>query len=286
MKAFEPVLLEIRPDMVIVVGDVNSTMACSITAKKLHIKVAHIEAGLRSFDMTMPEEINRLVTDSICDYYYTTSPHANANLRNAGVDDEKVVFVGNTMIDTLIKQRSKFKKPKIYDNLGLIQGNYIIMTLHRPSNVDEELKLKSTISEILANSAGLPVVFPIHPRTKKVIDKFKISDKNLHIVNPMGYLEFNYLVERSKLVITDSGGVTEETTVMNIPCITLRDTTERPETVSIGTNELIGTNPNNIAPIMTKLFRGEWKEGDIPKLWDGKTSQRIVETLSELNAEN
>lgn len=275
--AFEKELLDNPADLVVVVGDVTSTMACSIVAKKLNTKVAHIEAGIRSFDLSMPEEINRMVTDSITDYFFTTTELANENLRKAGIEDERIFFVGNIMIDTLLKNLPKFSKPPVFDTLSLVSKNYVVMTLHRPANVDEGTTLKELINEIVTNVQGLPVIFPIHPRTAAIFSDLGISAPNLHIVEPMGYLEFNFLVQQAKAVITDSGGITEETTVMGIPCITLRDNTERPETCSIGTNELIGTNPANIAPVLHKLFAGEWKKGGIPPLWDGKTAKRIVD---------
>ena len=280
MTRYEKVLMEQRPDLVMVVGDVTSTMACSIAAKKLNnIKVAHVEGGIRSGDLTMPEEINRMVTDAITDYFFTTSHTANDNLRKAGVREDQIFFVGNTMIDTLLKNRSRFKKPAVWDKLHLEEGKYIVMTLHRPANVDEEEKLRHLMQEIVDNSDGLPLVFPVHPRTAKILDHLGITDARLHTIEPLGYLEFNYLVEHAKAVITDSGGITEETTVMGIPCMTLRDNTERPETIEVGTNELVGTDPRNIKPAMEKLFSGQWKKGEVPELWDGHTAERIVESL-------
>jgi UDP-N-acetylglucosamine 2-epimerase (non-hydrolysing) len=283
MVRYEKVLIDQRPDLVLVVGDVTSTMACSITAKKLNnIKVAHVEAGIRSGDLGMPEEINRMVTDAITDYFFTTSEMANENLKKAGVENERIFFVGNTMIDTLLKHRSRFRKPSVWHKLQLEGGKYIVMTLHRPANVDEEGKLKDLIREIINNSNDLPLIFPVHPRTAKVLENLGISNPQLHPIDPMGYLEFNYLVEHAKAVVTDSGGITEETTVMGIPCMTLRDNTERPETITIGTNELLGTDPKAIKPAMEKLFSGEWKKGNIPALWDGKTAKRIVDHLLNL----
>ena len=279
MVAFEKDLMEHPTDLVLVVGDVTSTMACSIVAKKLCIKVAHVEAGIRSWDLTMPEEINRMVTDSLADFFFTTSEVANANLHRFGVEEKNLFFVGNVMIDTLLANRSRFVKPAIYDELGLQPMHYLTLTMHRPANVDEAEKLKRLMSEIINNVHGLPVVFPIHPRTAKIFNDLGICAGNLHIVEPLGYLEFNYLVERSKAVITDSGGITEETTVMGVPCITLRDNTERPETFTIGTNELIGTNPDHIKPALEKLFAGKWKKGGIPPLWDGHAAERIVKVL-------
>ena len=282
MIAFEKELIANPCNLVIVVGDVTSTMACSIVAKKLNTKVAHIEAGIRSFDITMPEEINRMVTDSITDYFFTTTHLANENLKRAGIEDQRIFFVGNIMIDTLLKNVPKFAKPAVFDTLGLIQKNYIVMTLHRPANVDEGSTLKTLISEIINNVQGLPIIFPIHPRTASIFAELGISGTNLHTIEPLGYLHFNYLVQHAKAVITDSGGITEETTVMGVPCITLRDNTERPETCIIGTNELIGTDSKNIAPAMQKLFAGQWKKGGIPPLWDGHTATRIVDHLIAL----
>lgn len=282
MIGYEKLLIDNPSDLCLVVGDVTSTMACAITAQKMHIPVAHVEAGIRSGDWKMPEEINRLATDAVTNFFFTTSAVANANLKKSGVDDERIFFVGNTMIDTLIKNRSRFQKPSVWDEIGLKEGNYIVMTLHRPSNVDEEVILKSLMDEIINNSHDLPLVFPVHPRTAKKLENLGIFHERLHMIEPLGYLEFNYLVERSKAVITDSGGITEETTVMGIPCMTLRSSTERPETVDIGTNELLGVNPKAIQPAFEKLFAGKWKKGNIPKLWDGNTSERIVKHLIEL----
>jgi len=282
MTGYEKLLAEKPSNLCLVVGDVTSTMACAITAQKMHIPVAHVEAGIRSGDWGMPEEINRLATDAVTNYFFTTSDIANNNLRKSGVEDDRIFYVGNTMIDTLLKHRPRFQKPVVWDEVGLEEGNYIVMTLHRPSNVDEEEILKSLMDEIVANTKDLPLVFPVHPRTAKIMKNLGISYERLHMVEPLGYLEFNYLVERSKAVITDSGGITEETTVMGIPCMTLRNSTERPETITTGTNELLGVNPEAIKPALEKLFAGEWKEGGIPAMWDGKTSGRIVGHLVEI----
>jgi len=314
MVAFEKELMAHPTDVVLVVGDVTSTMACSIVAKKLNTKVCHVEAGIRSWDLSMPEEINRMVTDSLADYMFTTSDVANRNLvrqgallMNEGVNEltnervlpedkyafdrvpQRVWHVGNVMIDTLLANRARFRKPEVWDTLGLKENEYIVMTMHRPANVDEENHLRALMEQIITNVQGLPVIFPIHPRTAKIFynlwgDEAHVAQlfPNLHIVEPMGYLEFNYLVGRAKAVVTDSGGITEETTVMGVPCITLRDNTERPETCTIGTNELIGTNPDAVAPALKKLFAGQWKEGAIPPLWDGHTADRIIDILSAL----
>lgn len=282
MIGFEGYLSENKTDLVLVVGDVTSTMACAITAQKLHIKVAHVEAGIRSNDWTMPEEINRLVTDSITNYFFTTSKTANHNLEASGFGRNQIFFVGNVMIDTLLANKPRFKRPKFWNALNLEEGGYIVMTLHRPANVDEASSLKNLMDEILRNTRSTSLVFPVHPRTRKILEGLGIVHDRLHMVDPMSYLEFNYLVEKSLAVITDSGGITEETTVMGVPCLTLRDNTERPETITLGTNELIGTDPKNIAPAMTTLFSGQWKKGRIPELWDGSTAKRIVSKLIEL----
>ncbi len=285
MIAFEKELKENPTDLVLVVGDVTSTMACSIVAKKLLTKVAHVEAGIRSFDISMPEEINRLVTDSITDYFFTTTQWASENLIKSGIETQRIFFVGNVMIDTLYANRSKFNKPIFWNELNLKTKNYFVLTLHRPANVDDVNNLKALLEEIIANSKNLPILFPIHPRTAKVISNAGISAPNLHVIEPLGYLEFNYLVENAFGVITDSGGITEETTVLGIPCMTLRDNTERPETVSIGTNMLLGTDPKAIQPALSELFSGQWKVGSIPEKWDGKAAERIVDVLKQLNKE-
>lgn len=282
MVRYEAVLLKNPCDITLVVGDVTSTMACSIAAKKLGIRVAHVEAGIRSFDTTMPEEVNRMVTDSITDYFFTTTATADTNLKSAGIDEERIFRVGNTMIDTLIKNRPRFTKPAVWSEYDLKESGYILMTMHRPANVDGEMKLKTFINRIMDSTGNLPVVFPIHPRTAQIFEKIGIENNRLLLVEPLPYLEFNYLTERAKAVITDSGGITEETTVMGVPCMTLRDNTERPETCEIGTNELLGTDPSAIAPAMEKLLGGRWKKGSIPELWDGHTAERIIKILESL----
>ncbi len=279
MISYEKLLAQKKSNLCLVVGDVTSTMACAIVAQKTLIKVAHVEAGIRSGDWTMPEEINRLVTDSITNYFFTTSEVANENLRKSGVQEERIFFVGNTMIDTLLKNRSRFVKPAVWDDVGLEEKKYFVLTLHRPANVDEEQKLKELLDQIIQHSKGLPIIFPVHPRTAKMLQGIGLEADNLFYLEPLGYLEFNYLVEKSFAVVTDSGGITEETTVMSVPCITLRNNTERPETITVGTNELIGTDPKAIQPNFEKLFAGKWKKGEIPELWDGKTAERIVQIL-------
>jgi len=283
MLGYEKLLAERKPDLCIVVGDVTSTMACAITAKKMLVPVAHVEGGIRSGDMTMPEEINRIVTDSITDYFFTTSETANENLRKAGVTGDRIFFVGNTMIDTLLHCHPRFRKPAIWDELQLREKGYIVLTLHRPNNVDDPANLKRLLDEVSGSAGNLPLIFPVHPRTRRVITGSCMAVSNtLSLTEPLGYLEFNYLVERALAVITDSGGITEETTVMGVPCMTLRNSTERPETVTMGTNELLGTNPDAISPAVHRLISGNWKKGSIPPFWDGHTAERIIELITEL----
>ena len=283
MIGFENELLQNPADLVLVVGDVTSTMACAIVAQKLHTKVAHVEGGIRSNDWRMPEEINRLVTDAITNYFFTTSEVANNNLMQVGIKEENIFYVGNTMIDTLLKQRHRFRKPEVWGRLDLKEKRYLVMTLHRPANVDQETQLKLLLDQLIEHSKELPLIFPVHPRTAKILKSMGIRHPRLHMIPPLGYLEFNYLVERSLGVVTDSGGITEETTVMGIPCMTLRDNTERPETITEGTNELLGTDSKTIKPALEKLLSGSWKKGKIPHLWDGKTAERIVDNILKLN---
>lgn len=279
MKGYEKVLNENSSSVCVVVGDVNSSMACAITARKCGVPVAHVEAGIRSGDWAMPEEINRVVTDSISNWFYTTSKYANENLIHAGIESDRIFFVGNTMIDTLKYSEGRFFAPKICDELGLQPKEYLVMTMHRPSNVDSCSKLQQLLTAITSTSGKMPIIFPVHPRTLQNLGSSLDALDSLHPVQPVSYLEFNYLVKNSLGVITDSGGITEETTVMGVPCITLRDSTERPETVEIGTNELIGTDPERVSDAVSRLVSGSWKTGDVPPMWDGKTSARIVESL-------
>ncbi len=284
MVAYEKVLLKERSALCLVVGDVTSTMACAIAARKLGVPVAHVEGGIRSGDWSMPEEINRVVTDSITNWFFTTSETANENLRRAGIPDGHIFFVGNTMIDTLLRQMPRLRPPACWDSLRLTPGQYFVVTLHRPANVDGEQQLLRLLHAIAEGTCGLPVVFPVHPRTAKHLHELDDRMPQLNYVDPLGYLEFNYLVKHAKAVITDSGGITEETTVMGVPCLTLRDNTERPETITIGTNELIGTDPHKLAPALARLMAGRWKAGAVPPLWDGQTSTRIVNHLERLLA--
>lgn len=282
MVGYEQLLLDRPSDLCLVVGDVTSTMACAIVARKLGILVAHVEGGIRSGDWRMPEEINRVVTDSITNWFFTTSVTANENLRCSGVSDDRIFFVGNTMIDTLVKQMPRLRAPSFWDELGLRAGEYFVVTLHRPSNVDGEVQLQRLLHAVAEGTAGMPVVFPVHPRTAKRLRALGGDSPRLHYVDPQGYLEFNYLVKHAKGVITDSGGITEETTYMGVPCLTLRDTTERPETVTVGTNLLVGTDPAKLGPALSALIAGSWQSGAIPELWDGRAAERIVAVLERL----
>jgi UDP-N-acetylglucosamine 2-epimerase (non-hydrolysing) len=284
MTRYEKLLLDARSDLCLVVGDVTSTMACAIAAQKLCVPVAHVEAGIRSGDWTMPEEVNRMVTDAITNLFFTTSEVANQNLRRAGVEEGRIHFVGNTMIDTLLANMDRLRPPAFWDDLGLTPGKYFVVTLHRPANVDAGGPFAQLLSAIGEGTRGLPVVFPVHPRTAKTLATLPDLPTGLRLVDPQPYLEFNWLVKHAKAVITDSGGITEETTVMGVPCLTLRDTTERPETITTGTNELIGTDPAKLKPALDRLFAGEWKQGAIPEKWDGKTGERIVEVLEQVLA--
>ncbi|MDK8464263.1 UDP-N-acetylglucosamine 2-epimerase (non-hydrolyzing) [Marinobacter sp. SS13-12] len=282
MTRYEALLMESPSALCMVVGDVTSTMACAITAQKLGVPVAHVEAGIRSGDWSMPEEINRMVTDSITNWFFTTSEWAGSNLRKAGVSEERIFWVGNTMIDTLLTNLSRLSPPQVWDDHNLKRGEYFVITMHRPANVDSSGKFAEMLRSIGQHTRGLPVVFPVHPRTAKTLREIIDLPDNFILAEPQPYLQFNYLVRNARAVITDSGGITEETTVMGVPCLTLRDTTERPETVDLGTNELIGTNPEAIGPALSRLFAGEWKKGGIPPLWDGKTGARIVQELEKL----
>jgi len=277
MVKFEEVLMENQTDLVIVVGDVNSTLACTIVAKKLNVKVAHIEAGLRSYDMTMPEEINRIVTDSLADFFFTTTVQAGKNLNELGAQNDKIHFVGNIMIDSLVSNIQHFRKPKvIYENS---KAPYALLTMHRPSNVDSQDQIIKILQIISAELDHLTIYFPIHPRTRKNLQPLDISDK-IKLLDPLPYLEFMYLIQNARLVVTDSGGVQEETTYLDKPCITIRPNTERPETIYIGTNEL-ARNEEELQSFLKKFRSGEWKKGAIPPLWDGNTAKRIVSQLKE-----
>jgi UDP-N-acetylglucosamine 2-epimerase (non-hydrolysing) len=279
MVRYEKLLMEAPSRLCLVVGDVTSTMACAIAAKKLCIPVAHVEAGIRSGDISMPEEVNRIVTDSLSDWYFTTSQRANAHLSATGVADSRIFFVGNTMIDTLLHHLDDLRQPDFAASAGLEPGGYFVTTLHRPANVDKGDGFARLLGAIADATRGAPVVFPVHPRTARTLQEIGAAPASFLLVDPQPYLEFIWLVKHAKAVITDSGGITEETTVLGVPCITLRDSTERPETVEMGTNALIGTDPAALAPALAPLFDGAWKTGAIPPLWDGQTAPRIVSAL-------
>ena len=279
MVAFEQELLQNPCDLVLVVGDVNSTMACAIVAKKLNIKVTHVEAGIRSGDMTMPEEINRIVTDSITDYFFTTSISAGENLLKYGADAANIHFVGNVMIDTLYQNLDRISAPLFWNEFNLEPKNYIILTLHRPSNVDEEQSLIQLLQGIDTMVGDKKVIFPIHPRTKAILGETKLDLKNIVFVEPQGYLNFMFLIKNSFAVITDSGGISEETTVLGIPCFTMRNNTERPETQTVGTNTLVGTSIANLNKMFGDFLQNGTRKAGIPALWDGKASERIITIL-------
>jgi UDP-N-acetylglucosamine 2-epimerase (non-hydrolysing) len=285
MKRFEPVCQEHKPDWVIVVGDVNSTVACSLVAVKMGIRVAHVEAGLRSFDRTMPEEINRLMTDAISDLLFVTEPSAVTNLEREGIEDGKVKFVGNVMIDTLMRNRAQADRSTILHDLELAAGGFGVVTLHRPANVDDEGQL-GEISAALNDIAGrLPLVFPMHPRTRASLERFGsvaslFDNEAIRVIEPLGYLDFLKLIAESAVVLTDSGGIQEETTVLGVPCITMRSNTERPVTLTKGTNRLAGTSGKAILAAFEEAISSE-RPHEAPELWDGRAAERIVAILAQ-----
>lgn len=285
MTAFEEVLLDEKPDLVLVVGDVNSTLACALVAVKLHIPVAHVEAGLRSGDRTMPEEINRIVTDSIADLLFVTEQSGLDNLEKEGVPSEKVHFVGNVMIDSLVHFREKAAETTVLADLDLEDKPYVLMTMHRPATVDHQEGLELVLETIERMAADIHVVFPIHPRTRSRFEEFGLKDRldaitNLTLTDPIGYLEFLRLMEQATVVVTDSGGIQEETTYLRVPCITLRDTTERPVTIDLGTNRLMELDPPAIQSEVAMLAREGCPSSTVPPLWDGHASERIVDVLT------
>ena len=283
MIEFEKVCAADRPNLVVVVGDVNSTMACTLVAAKLEIPVAHLEAGLRSFDRTMPEEINRVVTDALADYLFTTSREADENLKREGVDPEKIHFVGNVMIDTLLAHREKADRLDMASRFGMDGSEYAVMTLHRPSNVDDRLVLQEILQAVQDISESMPVIFPIHPRTAQRIREFELDPMvhgGVRLSDPLGYLEFLSLMSGAKFVMTDSGGLQEETTILGVPCLTIRENTERPVTISEGTNVLVGTDRERILEEVRKILAGHWKTPQVPEYWDGKAAGRIVAILT------
>ncbi|MBP0438572.1 non-hydrolyzing UDP-N-acetylglucosamine 2-epimerase [Tianweitania sediminis] len=280
MIGYEALLARQRSAACVVVGDVTSTLACALVSQKAGIPVAHVEGGIRSGDWSMPEEINRLATDAITNWFFTTSEVANANLRAGGVAESRIFFVGNTMIDTLLAHRDRFRAPAFAGDLH--PGRYFVLTLHRPANVDCPQVLSQLLHTVCQAAAGLPVIFPVHPRTRSVLAACGPMPVTLRTVDPQPYLAFNFLVEHAKAVITDSGGVSEETTVLQVPCLTLRSTTERPETVALGTNEILGSDPDRLRDAMRRVLAGQWKTGIIPPLWDGQAGTRIVAALGRL----
>lgn len=284
MMAFEPVVLQEKPDWVLVVGDVNSTIACALVCSKLGVRIAHVEAGLRSRDRTMPEEINRILTDSISDLLLTTSEDADENLKQEGVAPDKIKFVGNVMIDSLFYNLEKSKSSDARENLGLIDKDYAVLTLHRPSNVDEEDIFSGLLDALISISERIPIIFPVHPRTRGNIEKFgfaeRVANSNIRLIDPLGYLDFMNLYSGAKLVLTDSGGLQEETTALGIPCLTLRENTERPITIELGTNQLVGTNPEKIKQAAFSILEeSSKKDTKIPPLWDGNAAERICDAL-------
>jgi len=290
MTAFEEVVVDEEPDLVVVVGDVNSTLACALVATKLHVPVAHVEAGLRSGDRRMPEEINRVVTDSIADYLYVTEQSGVDNLRREGIGEEKIFFVGNLMIDSLVHFREKAAQTSIMDELGLEPSSFALMTMHRPSNVDHAAGLRKLLDTMRGITEEWPLVFPMHPRTRNRFNEFGLDSQlqrleDLVLLEPLGYLEFLRLMEQAAVVVTDSGGIQEETTFLQVPCLTLRDNTERPITVAMGTNELLPMEPNRIVRRVNEVA-GAVRSKQRPRLWDGQTAQRIVSLLQDVSSKS
>jgi UDP-N-acetylglucosamine 2-epimerase (non-hydrolysing) len=286
MERFEPVIIKEKPDWVIVVGDVNSTLACALVCAKLGVKVAHVEAGLRSRDRTMPEEINRLLTDQIADLLFTPSEDAGDNLRAEGIPAERIRFVGNVMIDSLLKHLHSAQESTVINVLGLSRQDYAVLTLHRPSNVDDLSTFGRILDVVEEISNRLPIIFPVHPRTKKTIAELGFAErihraKNLRLIEPLGYIDFLGVFSKARLVLTDSGGIQEETTVLGIPCVTLRETTERPITVEMGTNTIAGTDPTRISQAaFAALDHPKDNHPRVPPLWDGHTAERILDALT------
>ena len=287
MRRIESQLASGQPDALVVVGDVNSTLASTLVAAKLGLPVAHVEAGLRSFDRSMPEEVNRVVTDVLSDYLFVSEPSGVENLRAEGVPEERVFLVGNVMIDTLLRFRERAANTDVHQRLGLkphhyAHPHYVVATLHRPSNVDDAERLNSLMQALREVATRLPVVFPVHPRTKKVIEHAAIDTTGLTVCPPLGYLDFLHLQSQARVVVTDSGGIQEETTVLGVPCLTVRDNTERPITISEGTNRLIGTNYEDIPPAVNAVLAEPSSPGPAPALWDGKAADRILDVLEQV----
>ncbi len=284
MKAFEPVVLEQQPDAVVVVGDVNSTIACGLVAVKLGVKLVHVEAGLRSFDREMPEEINRVLTDAISDLLFCTEQSGVDNLRNEGIAAEKIYLVGNVMIDSLLRYRERAEASTILASLGLEARAYAVLTLHRPSNVDDPAVLGKLLDALEVIQRDMPIVFPTHPRTREKLDRFGLAERvaglrDLRLIEPVGYLDFLKLMAAARVVLTDSGGIQEETTILQVPCLTLRWNTERPVTVEMGTNRLVGQDPERIVAAYREVLETDLGQARVPPLWDGRAADRIVEIL-------
>ncbi|MHC4120772.1 MAG: non-hydrolyzing UDP-N-acetylglucosamine 2-epimerase [Planctomycetota bacterium] len=286
MKRFEPVVLEHKPDAVVVVGDVNSTIACGLVAVKLAVKLVHVEAGLRSGDRTMPEEINRLLTDSISDLLFCTEQSGVDNLLAEGIAPEKIHMVGHVMIDTLLRNKEKADKSDVLNRLNLDGGGFAVLTLHRPSNVDDPVVLGRILDALTVIQNEMPIIFPVHPRTRKNLLSCSLSTRldeipGLRLTDPLGYLDFLKLTSNAKVVLTDSGGIQEETTILRIPCLTLRENTERPVTASLGSNQIVGTDPTRIIKAYRQAVDGTWRKPEIPPLWDGRAAERIARILLE-----
>ena len=282
MIEFEKILLKEKPDLVLVVGDVNSTIACSLTAAKLHIKSVHVEAGLRSFDREMPEEVNRVLTDSISELLFVTEKSGITNLKNEGVPEERIFFVGNVMIDNLTQHLEQTDKLPTLRDLSVEPGNFVLVTMHRPSNVDSDSQLKKIVHMLNSIAGKRKIIFPIHPRTRKNLESRKLIkslNDNVILADPIGYLDFLCLLRNAELIITDSGGIQEESTFLGVQCITTRKTTERPVTVEIGTNHLVGDDFEKAEQLAIEILNGNKKSGQIPELWDGKASDRIVDII-------
>ena len=286
MRAFEPVVEQRRPDAVLVVGDVNSTIACGLVAVKLGIKLVHVEAGLRSFDREMPEEINRVLTDAISDLLFCTEQSGVDNLRREGIADAKIHLVGNVMIDTLLRHRQRAEQSRVLDALGVAAGGYAVLTLHRPSNVDDPAVLTKLLDVLEVLIAEQPLIFPVHPRTRQKLEQFGLASRiaaqpALKLVDPIGYLDFLKLMAHARVVLTDSGGIQEETTILGVPCLTLRENTERPVTEEIGTNRIVGQQPDRILAAYREVLANGGAAGRTPPLWDGRAAERIVGLLRE-----
>jgi len=288
MKRFELVLLDFKPDFVLVVGDVNSTIACGLVAVKLGVELIHVEAGLRSFDRSMPEEINRLLTDSISDLLFCTEQSGVNNLIREGIPKEKIFLVGNVMIDTLLQNKTKAEKSNILNRLNLNSDGFVVLTLHRPSNVDNHVVLDGIVNALEVIQYDMPIIFPIHPRTRSNFTSSSLGEHieklpNVRLINPLGYLDFLKLMSSAKLVLTDSGGIQEETTILKVPCLTLRENTERPITTEIGSNQVVGTEPDKIIRAYKQVIDDDWQEPQIPPFWDGKAAERIAVIIASEN---